>query len=163
MQNKNVGYLLIGVSVLVVIIILMFNSALKDIVSSSCTLAHGDATSCPMYQSINQQTYVAFGVIGLLIIVAIVLIFSKPDEKIIIKKIKEKQKKKTIETVGLEKDEKKIIEFLLSEGNAVFQKDIMEKFEIGKVKMTRLLDKLESKQFITRKRRGMNNIVVLNS
>ena len=44
----------------------------------------------------------------------------------------------------------------------MFQSTLMEKLEIGKVKMTRLLDKLESKQLIIRKRRGMNNIIVLN-
>jgi len=32
---------------------------------------------------------------------------------------------------------------------------------IGKVGLTRLLDKLEAKQLIERKRRGMNNIVLL--
>jgi len=31
----------------------------------------------------------------------------------------------------------------------------------GKVGLTRLLDKLEAKQIIERKRRGMNNIVML--
>ncbi|MCR4327736.1 MAG: hypothetical protein NUV46_04100 [Nanoarchaeota archaeon] len=161
MENKHVGYLLIGISILVIIIVLMFNSTLKEIVTSSCTLAHGDSTSCPMYETINKQTYIALGVIGLLIIVSLVLIFSKPDEKIVIKKIKEKQIKKSIDKSKLEKDEKEVINFLINEGNAVFQKDLMEKLEIGKVKMTRLLDKLEAKQFIIRKRRGMNNIVVL--
>ena len=43
----------------------------------------------------------------------------------------------------------------------MFQPDLMEKLEIGKVKTTRLLDKLEAKQLIERKRRGMNNLVVL--
>jgi uncharacterized membrane protein len=37
----------------------------------------------------------------------------------------------------------------------------MEKLGIGKVGITRLLDKLEAKQLIERKRRGMNNVVVL--
>ena len=37
----------------------------------------------------------------------------------------------------------------------------MEKLEIRKVKATRLLDKLEAKQLIERKRRGLNNIVIL--
>ena len=36
-----------------------------------------------------------------------------------------------------------------------------EKLEIGKVGMTRILDKLESKDIVERKRRGMNNVVVL--
>ena len=58
-------------------------------------------------------------------------------------------------------DEKKVIELVINEGKAMFQKELMDKLEIGKVKMTRLLDKLEAKQFIIRKRRGMNNIVVL--
>ena len=49
----------------------------------------------------------------------------------------------------------------MQENNAVFQADLMEKLQIGKVKTTRLLDKLEAKQIIERKRRGMNNIVVL--
>ena len=84
--------------------------------------------------------------------------FSKAKEKIIIKKIKDKKKKLNLE--GLEGDEKKIME-LLKKDKAIFQADLMEKFEIGKVKTTRLLDKLEAKQLIERKRRGMNNIVVL--
>ena len=37
----------------------------------------------------------------------------------------------------------------------------MERLNTGKVKITRLLDKLEAKDLIERKRRGMNNIVVL--
>ena len=87
--------------------------------------------------------------------------FVKPNEKIIIKKIKEKKKKLNLK--GLDKDEKKVIDFLLKEGRAVFQSDLKEKLEIGKVGMTRLLDKLEAKQIIERKRRGMNNVVVLKS
>jgi len=55
------------------------------------------------------------------------------------------------------------MELLIKEGKAMFQSDLMEKLEIGKVKTTRLLDKLESKQLIERKRRGRNNIVVLRS
>jgi uncharacterized membrane protein len=39
----------------------------------------------------------------------------------------------------------------------------MEKLGVGKVGITRLLDKLEAKQLIERKRRGMNNVVVLRN
>jgi uncharacterized membrane protein len=45
----------------------------------------------------------------------------------------------------------------------MFQSTLMEKLGIGKVGITRLLDKLEAKQLIERKRRGMNNIVVLKN
>lgn len=87
--------------------------------------------------------------------------FSKPKEKIIVKKITEKKKKMNLE--GLENNEKRIMKILQDENGATFQKALMEKLEIGKVGITRLLDKLEAKQLIERKRRGMNNIVVLRN
>lgn len=83
--------------------------------------------------------------------------FSKPEIKTITKKIN----KKRINTKGLTEEELSVVTLLRKENKAMFQRDLMEKLEIGKVKTTRLLDKLESKQIIERKRRGMNNIIVL--
>ncbi|MFC1710853.1 helix-turn-helix transcriptional regulator [Nanoarchaeota archaeon] len=157
MENKHVGYIIIGIAVLLVIIIFLFQNALKDVVELSCGLEHGE--SCPMKVTVDQQTYLALGIVGLLVIIALVLIFTKPKEKVIIKTVKEKKKK--LDLKGLDRDEKKVINLLIKENKAMFQKDLMENLEIGKVKTTRLLDKLEAKQFIERKRRGMNNIVVL--
>ena len=77
------------------------------------------------------------------------------------RKIKERKKK--IDFSNIDKDEKKIVDLLLQEDNAMFQADLMEKLGIGKVKTTRILDKLEAKQIIERKRRGMNNIVILKN
>ncbi|MBU0958324.1 MAG: hypothetical protein KKB31_00105 [Nanoarchaeota archaeon] len=155
MENKQVGWLIIGLAIVMVIIVLIFNAALKDIVGDTCS--HG--SSCSMYDTIRTQTWVSLAIVGIIAIIGLVIIFSKPKEKIIVKKIKEKKKK--LDLSGLDKEEKEVIELLQKEGNAVFQADLMEKLEIGKVKTTRLLDKLESKQLIERKRRGMNNIVVL--
>ena len=59
MENKHVGYILLGVSVLIVIIVFMFQNALTSFVNSSCTLAHDNVASCPMFTTINQQTYLA--------------------------------------------------------------------------------------------------------
>ncbi len=157
-ENKNVGYLLLGISALIIVIIFLFNSVLKEIVSDSCGITHG-GLECPMYDSVTQQTYLALGIVGLLIVVGLVLIFSKPNERIVVKKIKEKKKK--IDFEGLDRDEKMVVDLLLNENRAMFQSSLMEKLEIGKVKATRLLDKLEAKQIIERKRRGMNNIVVM--
>ena len=116
-------------------------------------------SSCPMYTSINKQTYLALSITGILILIGLILIFSKQKEKIIIKKVKERKKRLNLK--GLDKDEKKVVNLLLKENKAMFQSTMMEKLEIGKVKTTRLLDKLEAKQIVERKRRGMNNIVVL--
>jgi len=156
MENKNVGFIILGIAVLLIFIIFLFNQALTGIASSGCSM---DKLSCPMYQGINQQTYLSFGIVGLLIIIGLVLFFTKPKEKIIIKKIKERAKK--LDLKNLDNDEKKVIELLSKDGKAMFQSALMEKLEIGKVKTTRLLDKLEAKQLIERKRRGMNNLVIL--
>ena len=156
MENKNVGWLIVGISIAVAIIVLIFNLSLRNIVSQTC----GHGSSCSMYDTISSQMWMSFGIILIILIIGLVIMFTKPKEKIIIKKIKEKRKKLNLE--GLDRDEKNVINLLLKENKAMFQSDLMEKLEIGKVKTTRLLDKLEAKQFIERKRRGMNNIVVLN-
>lgn len=161
MKNKNVGFLVMGISIIIVIIILIFNSGLKEIVEDTCS--HG--SSCTMYDTIAIQTNFSLAIAGLVFLIGLYLIFLKLDEKIIIKKerIKVKPAKKKLNLKGLQKDEIEVVELLKKENNAMFQRDLMEKLEIGKVKTTRLLDKLESRGLIERKRRGMNNIIVLNN
>ncbi len=157
MENKNVGYLILGISVLIVAIIFLFNSAMTEIATSSCTM---EKSICPMYKTINQQTYLSFGIVGLLIIVGLILIFSKQTERIIIKKVEGKIKKKILDTSGLKSEEKKILR-LVEENKTIFQADLIEKTGFGKAKISRILDRLEGKGFIERKRRGMTNVVVL--
>ena len=150
---------MLGISAVLIAIVLLFQKALRQVVSLSCTGEH--ALSCPMSQTVNQQTYLALAIVGLLVLIAIVLIFTKPKEKIVVKTKTIKAKRKKIDKSKLDRDEKRVVNFLEKENGAIFQKTLMEKLEIGKVKTTRLLDKLEAKQIVERKRRGMNNIVVL--
>lgn len=154
MENKQVGWLIIGIAIIMAILVLMFNFVLEDIVNETCD--HGP--ECSMYSNIGTQTGISLAIIAVIILIGLVIMFTKPKEKIIIKKIKEKKKK--IDLSKLDKDEKRVVELLMKE-KAMFQKDLMEKLEIGKVKTTRLLDKLEAKQILERKRRGMMNLVVL--
>lgn len=161
MKNKNVGFLIIGLSIIIGIIILLFNFGMKEIVNQGCD--HG--SSCSMYSTISFQTYLSLTIAGIVLIIGLFLVFAKEKEKIIIKQrtIVKKEKKKPIETSGLNKEEKQVIEILERENGAVFQRSLMEELGIGKVKVTRLMDKLEAKQIIERKRRGMNNIIVLKN
>ena len=161
MENKNVGYILLGVSILIVMIIFMFKNALTDFVDSSCTLAHGE-DYCPMYDTISQQTYLALGIVSILIIVSLALIFSKPQTQTIIRTrtVEKKRAEKNYELLGLKQEEKKVFE-LVKENKAIFQAEIIEKTGFGKAKITRIIDRLEGKGFVERKRRGMTNVVVL--
>lgn len=157
MKNKNVGYLIIGISIVIGVIVWIFNIGLKNIVGQTCS--HG--ATCSMFDTIAIQTRISLAIAGLVFIIGLFLIFSKESERIVIKKVKERVKKKKLDLSGLDADEKRVIKLLQDENGAIFQRTLMENLEIGKVKTTRLLDKLEAKQFIERKRRGMNNIVVL--
>jgi uncharacterized membrane protein len=157
LENKQVGMLIMGISVIIGIIVFIFNKGLRDIVADTCT--HG--SSCTMYETISSQTWMSLAIAGIIFILGLVIMFNKPKERIVIKKIKDKKKKITLE--GLDGLEKKVITILQNENGAIFQRTLMERLEIGKVGVTRLLDKLESKQLIERKRRGMNNIIVLKN
>jgi len=153
MKNKNVGYLIIGISIMIGIIVFIFNNGLKNVVSQTCS--HGP--TCTMYSTIQTQTWFSIAIAGVVFVIGLFLVLTKEPERIVYKK----EQKKKLNLDNLDKEELKVIELLKKE-RAMFQSTLMEKLEIGKVKTTRLLDKLESKQLIIRKRRGMNNIVVLN-
>lgn len=154
MKNSNVGFLVVGISLLIFLMVGMFNFALKGIVSETCS--HGP--TCTMYDTISIQTGISLLIAGFILLLGIFLIFAKPEERVIIKKIKDK--KKIINLSGLNALEKKAVK-LVQENGGIFQADLMEKLGVGKVGLTRLLDKLEAKQIVERKRRGMNNFVVL--
>ncbi len=159
MKNKNVGFFIVGISAVIGLIILLFNMGLKNIVDQACD--HG--SSCVMHETITLQTSLSLVIAGLVFLIGIFFIFTKENERIIIKKVKEKVKKKKIDLTGFDSVEKKAIQILQRENGVIFQKTLMEELGVGKVKMTRLIDKLEAKQLAERKRRGMNNIVVLKN
>jgi uncharacterized membrane protein len=158
MENKKVGGLILGIGIAVAIIVWIFNYSLKQIVDATCS--HGN--SCTMHTTMNAQLWLSWAIVAIILAVGLYITYSKPEEKIIIQKVKQKPTKKKIDMSGLNKNEKKVIELLQKE-KAIFQAELKEKLEIGKVGLTRLLDKLESKQLIERKRRGMNNVVVLKN
>ena len=159
MENKNVGYLILGISVLVIFIIFLFNNAMKTIIMEGCPLVHEDY-SCPAYSTINQQTYLSLAIVGILIIIGLVLIFTRQREKIIIRKMKEEKTKKKIDFSQLKSEEKQALK-LVQEQGAIFQAELIEKLGFGKAKVTRILDRLEGQGIIERKRRGMTNVVVM--
>ncbi|MFA5174387.1 MAG: MarR family transcriptional regulator [Candidatus Pacearchaeota archaeon] len=159
MKNKNVGYLIAGLSVVIIGIVLIFNLGLKNIVGQTCS--HG--TSCTMYDTIAVQTYFSLAIAGIILIIGLFFIFSKEEKEIVIKKIKEKVevKRKPVDYSKLDKDEKIVVKIIEDAEGTIFQSDLVEKSNFSKVKVSRILDKLEGRQLIERKRRGMTNVVLL--
>ena len=155
MENKHVGYLLIVVSVILLINVISISSIFNDSNNNFCT-----EDSCPYHKSFNQIIYLSISTIGLLMITGVVLIKSKLEERTIIKEVEVVKPKREIDTSELNSEEKEVLD-LIKENKAMFQADIIEKTRYGKVKMTRIIDRLEGKNIVERKRRGMNNIVIL--
>lgn len=167
MKNKTVGYIILGFSLIVGLITYIFNRALAKIVDTSCT--HG--ISCPMWGTIDFHTNIAFVVMIFIIIVGLYLVFKKEEKEIIIKtkKIKVQQNQENKPNLNkikesmskLNEEEKQIINKIIENQGSIFQSELVEKTNINKVKVTRILDRLEGLNLIERKRRGMTNIVIL--
>lgn len=166
MKNRIVGILIVCITVLIGLIVFMFNRALTNIVNTSCS--HGQ--SCPMWGTIDFYTNVSTGIMVFILLIGLYLIFLGKEEKIVtkIKKVKHtvKPKKITKENykkiiASLKKDEKSVFEKVIESQGTIFQSALVGKLSLSKVKVTRILDRLEGKGLIERKRRGMTNIVIL--
>ena len=104
------------------------------------------------------------------VIIGLYLIFFGKEEKIITKtktirpqiepkKITKEYYQKILNK--LNDDEKLVFDKIIESEGTIFQSDLVDKTKFTKVKVTRLLDKLEGKGLIERKRRGMTNVVIL--
>jgi len=153
MKNRNVGIMLLVIAIFILFLIISYNQALEDIVNTSCT--HGP--TCPMYKTIGVQKTISYSLIGLLILGSLYVIFFMKDKPGSGEAIK--PSKKTL--AKLDEDEKKVMDILSKSDGSKYQSDIMKDLDFSKVKVTRVLDKLETKGIVERKRRGMTNIVVL--
>jgi uncharacterized membrane protein len=166
MRNRIVGVLIIGIAVLIGFIIFSFNQAMTNIVNTSCS--HG--TSCPMWGTIEFQTNMSIGIMIFIIGIGVYLIFFGTEEKIITrlrlikqqiepKRITKENYKKVIGTLSSE--EKTVFNKVIEAQGSMSQSVLMKETNFNKVKITRILDRLEGKGLIERRRRGMTNIVVL--
>lgn len=155
MNTKQTGFIIIGISILLLVVMVSFIKELQATAIAQCGCVGG---TCPHENNLPIQGYlgitlsVVIGIFGV-----IQVITSKKMEKITIKKSKGIQK--MLKT--LKEDEKKIYYLIESSDGAIFQSEVVEKTEFSKVKVSRILDKLEGKGLIIRRRRGMSNVVIL--
>lgn len=168
MKNRIAGYIVLGIDALIGFIVYSFNLALGDIINDACT--HGP--SCPMWGTLDFQTNVGIGIMTFIFIIGLYLIFFGREERVItkietkIEKVKVEPKEITKENYqnvlnSLEEEEKKIFEILIESKGTMYQSELIGKTGLNKVQITRILDKLEGKGLLERKRRGMTNVVTM--
>ena len=145
------------------IIVILFNGVIKQNIGLTCS--HGP--TCEMYSDLKVQTWISLIIVGIVLLIGLFLIFAKESEKIIVKtrKIKdevaESKKEEKEENLKLLNAEEKQLYNILIKEESMFQADLVDKSGFGKVKVSRILDSLEAKNLLERKRRGMNNIIIL--
>lgn len=153
MKNRHVGYLIISISALMAFMILSFNRAMNEIVGTACT--HGP--SCPMWGTIRVQTSISLAMMGFVALVGLYFVFMTKNSG--------QERAATVARnmglpKGLNQEEKQILEMVTKADGSIFQSELVEKSGFPKVKVSRLLDRLEGRGLIERKRRGMTNVVI---
>ena len=157
MKNRIVGFIIVGFALILGFMEWLYNRALTEIVNETCS--HGD--TCPMWESIGFLASISLAVIAAVVLVGLYFIlFAKDEERkpITPKKIEKRDYSKVLKE--LSDDERHVMNKLIDAQGSVFQSDLVSDVHT-KVKVTRILDRLEGKGLIERKRRGMTNIVLL--
>lgn len=157
LDNKMTGIIIIILGVLMLPVLASLTIELgkaNEILHADCPLPED---VCPLHTTLPAQSVIGFTLSGLIIVFGLILVFTSRKEQIV-EEEKSERVKKILKT--LEPDEKKVYD-LVAESGTIFQSEFMEKTGFSKVKITRILDKLEAKGLVERRRRGMTNVVML--
>ena len=153
LKSKHIGIAIISIALLLGAVLYTFS--IQSIESSTQQCEAELQTTCPHQGYLPPQT-----VLGILLLIGLgglgsFLAIQKEPAKISLKS--------KIDLKALDKDERVLYKTLMDSGGTIFQSELMEKLGLSKVKVTRLLDRLEAKNILERRRRGMTNIVMLKN
>ena len=154
MDNKNLGYTLIVVSLILLVILLFVKADMDKQGAYLCKLTAAEGLpldKCPAHESSSSWLIV-------IAIIVVVLGLGAGISMILPKKVSQPTIK--IDTSKLDGEEKNVY-LILKKNNGIYQSDLIKETGFSKVKITRVLDKLESKGVIERRRRGMTNAIFL--
>src|SRR3989338_5205070 len=148
---KLIGIVLIGVSVLLVVLLSLIKANLDEQSAFLCSVVSSssmDMSSCPVHKSNTSSLLIVAFSLSFLCLAAGAFLLLKPlaERKAFPK---------------LDEQEKQVYDLLKSHQGSLYQSDILKETQLSKVKLTRLLDRMEQKEVLERKRRGMTNIIVL--
>jgi len=166
LSQKLIGAILLGLSIglLFILIVVKINqdregAFLCKVVDENPDLSMDD---CPAHESSSSWLLVlAFVIVIIMLMTGVMLIFGNAVHYERKQEQKEERKIIPVDVSKLDDEEKKIVLLLQEQNGSVYQSDIVKNTGFSKVHTTRVLDKLEMKEIIERKRRGMTNIVVL--
>ncbi len=160
MNSRWIGIVLIIFSIVLLALLTIVKLDLDERDTFMCAAVHAnpnaDMTLCPVHTSYTSW-YIAgaFAVAFLVLAAGIYLVF------VPLEKVSSAVEKATVEVSKLDEEEKRVYELLKFKDGSMYQSDLVKEVGWSKVQVTRVLDKLEGKGILERKRRGMTNIVIL--
>lgn len=164
-NEKIIGYSLIAFSVVLFVVLIFIKLQVDKESAYLCEKFHEnklDMNTCPVHQpnsfasNLSWMITTAFVIDFLIFAVGVYITFF---HKLLIKESKKEFKQ--IDLSKLNDDEKKIYEIVKGKNGSAYQTDLIKETGFSKVKITRILDKMELSEILERKRRGMTNIIVL--
>ena len=161
MQLENFGTREAGISLIIISVALFFimvsiTDQLNQYIHAECT--HPEGEVCPMASDLPIQSYAGFSLDFVIGGFGVFLVLKSRQ----IQRFQSEKKHDFEKTLKqLDSDEKKVYELISGSDGVVFQSDIVEKTGLQKVKVTRILDRMEHKGLVERRRRGMSNIVLI--
>jgi uncharacterized membrane protein len=166
-NNKKIGMIMIAVAAIVAafgIWLKSYNDKLAQVrieETGTCYLTDG---TC-LHTNSDVMLYVTFGIAIVIVLIGFYLFLKKKDPqktKIVIKKIREEKKEEFVQAPKtLTPETKNIFDIIAQSNGAILQGELISQSGMDKVKVSRILDKLEMQGLVERRRHGMSNLVVL--
>ncbi|MBI2545538.1 MAG: MarR family transcriptional regulator, partial [Candidatus Aenigmarchaeota archaeon] len=156
MELKRINYIglvTVAVSLISLLILVSVSVQYGEVTHSLC-----GAPYCSSISHIPPQSYFGSGILLAMTGVGIYLALNK---NVTNQPIPKSQINKSIKT--LQGEEKQVFDYIVKNEGSSFQGDLINKTGFSKVKVSRVLDKLETKGLIERRRHGMSNFIVLKS
>lgn len=111
------------------------------------------AEGCPLHGThISWLLIIASGLTFLILGVGVYLVFFAETEP---------RQFRDVDVGKLDEEEKAVYGLLKANQGAMYQSDLGRETGFSKVKITRVLDRLSTRDIVERKRRGMTNLIVL--
>lgn len=143
--SRFIGTVLLGICLVFAIVLVFLINEMK------CPC---DAGVCPIERFLP-ISYAGFAAVLVLGIIGVFMLIPKRTERM----EKTDDWKRVLKNL---KDEERIVyQAIMDSGGILPQGDIVDKTGLSKVKVSRILDKLEIKNLVERRRRGMINVIVL--
>lgn len=155
-SQRSAGSLIVGLSVVLLIIVALIKVSSDHREAAICEAVHStpslDPSICPAHRSaVSWLTIAAFGVSFLILGSGVYMTSTEAG----------KHEFKEIDASSLDEEERKVYEALKKSMGSAYQSDLIKGTSMSKVQISRVLDKMESKGILERRRRGMANVVFL--